>query len=123
MRKTDQAARPGSDETGGAAACGSFFAVVPDGLAVTVRLTPRGGRDAIEGVERRADGRSVLKVRVRAAASGGEANAALTRLIAGALGIAPRSVTLASGATARVKRLKIAGDGAALAAALRKLVE
>jgi uncharacterized protein YggU (UPF0235/DUF167 family) len=96
--------------------------VAPDGLTVTERLTPRGGRDAIDGIEQRADGQKVLKARVRAAASEGEANAALTRLVAGALGVAPRSVTLASGATARVKRLKIAGDGAALAAALRKLV-
>ena len=51
-----------------------------------VRLTPRGGRDAIEGVEQLADGRAVLKARVRAAPSEGEANAALCRLIADALG-------------------------------------
>ena len=38
-----------------------------DGIFVDVRLTPRGGRDAIEGIESRADGRAVLKARVRAA--------------------------------------------------------
>ena len=32
-----------------------------DGIFVDVRLTPRGGRDAIEGIESRADGRAVLK--------------------------------------------------------------
>jgi uncharacterized protein YggU (UPF0235/DUF167 family) len=42
-----------------------------------VRLTPRGGRDAIDGIEPLSAGRRVLKVRVRAAASEGEANAAL----------------------------------------------
>ena len=46
-----------------------------DGVVVTVRLTPRGGRDAIEGIAQLADGRSAIKARVRAAASEGEANA------------------------------------------------
>jgi len=72
-----------------------------------VRLTPKGGRDSVDGMEQLADGRSVLKVRVRAAASEGEANAALVELIAGA--------------TSRIKRLKIAGNGTALAAALEKI--
>ncbi len=91
------------------------------GLALTVRLTPRGGRDAIDGVERLADGRSVLKARVRAAASEGEANAALVELIAKALGVARRDVTLVAGATARVKTVRVAGAGATLAAILEKI--
>ena len=53
--------------------------MAPDGVVVTVRLTPKGGRDAIDGIETLADGRAVLKVRVRAAPSEGEANAALCR--------------------------------------------
>jgi hypothetical protein len=97
--------------------------VAANGLALTVRLTPKGGRDAIGGVERMADGRSVLKVRVRAAPSDGAANDALVRLMAKALGVAPRQVTLATGATARIKRLEIAGAGPALAAALAGFVE
>ncbi len=92
-----------------------------DGLVLAVRLTPRGGRDSIESVEQLADGRSVLKVRVRAAASEGEANAALIRLIAKTLGVAARDVSLVAGATARLKRVKIAGAGATLAAALEKI--
>jgi uncharacterized protein (TIGR00251 family) len=96
--------------------------VAADGLALTVRLTPKGGRDAIDGIERMADGRSVLKVRVRAAPSDGEANAALVRLMAKALGVAPRQVTLVAGATARIKRLTVAGAGPALAAALARIV-
>jgi hypothetical protein len=92
--------------------------VVLDGLAVTIRLTPKGGRDAIEGAETLADGRAVLKARVRAAPSEGEANVALIRLLAKVLDVAPRSVTLAAGATGRIKRLTIEGDGGALAAAL-----
>jgi uncharacterized protein len=97
------------------------WAVTPDGLAVTVRLTPRGGRDSVDGIERRADGRCVLRVRVRAAPSEGEANAALIALVAHTAGVPQRCVTLVSGATARVKRLSIAGHGPTLADALEKI--
>ena len=48
-------------------------------------MTPRGGRDDIDGIETLANGRSVVKVRVRAIAEGGEANRAVTELLAKAL--------------------------------------
>jgi uncharacterized protein len=92
-----------------------------DGLLLTVRLTPKGGRDALDGIAQLADGRAVLKARVRAAASEGEANGAVVRLIARTLGVPPTSVSLISGETARIKRLKIAGDAGALATNLEKL--
>jgi uncharacterized protein (TIGR00251 family) len=93
-----------------------------DGLMLDVRLTPRGGRDAIEGVDALADGRAVLRARVRVPPAEGEANAALVRLLADALAIAARHVTLVAGAKARIKRLKIEGDGSSLAARLEGLV-
>lgn len=96
------------------------WAVTPGGLALVVRLTPRGGRDAIEGLEQRSDGQVVLKARVRAAATEGEANAALVALVARAAGVPPRDVALVGGMTARIKRLTIAGHGPTLAAALEK---
>jgi len=102
--------------------CAKPWTLVADGLVVAVRLTPKGGRDAIDGAEQLADGSRVLKVRVRAAPNEGAANAALIKLIAAALDTAPRNVSLATGATARVKRIKIAGDGAVLAAMLEKVV-
>lgn len=94
------------------------WAVSADGLIVTVRLTPRGGRDVIEGVEYLADGRPVLKVRVRAAPTDGEANNALQRLLAKAAGVAPRQVVLMGNATSRIKRLQIVGDPHQVIAAL-----
>jgi uncharacterized protein YggU (UPF0235/DUF167 family) len=97
------------------------WAAVAGGVALSVRLTPKGGRDGIDGTARMADGRSVLKARVRAAPSEGEANEALIRLIAKALGVPPRGVALAAGATTRVKRLTIAGDSPTLIARLEKL--
>ena len=63
----------------------------------------------------------MLKARVRALANEGEANAALVKLVARTLAVPPRDVVLAGGATARIKRLMIAGDGPTLAAALEKL--
>jgi len=98
------------------------WTATPDGVIVDVRLTPRGGRDAIEGIERRANARVVLKARVRAAPFEGEANAALCGMLAGAIGVARRDVTIVAGATSRIKRVRIAGQATALIAALRRLV-
>jgi len=95
----------------------------PDGVIVMVRLTPKGGRDAIDGVERLADGRAVLKARVRAAPSEGEANAALGKLLAKAVGVPPSNIAIAAGASARIKRVIVAGHGPTLIAALEKIVE
>ena len=71
---------------------------------ITVRLTPRGGRDAIDGW----DG-DVLRVRVAAAPVDGKANDALLRLLAKALGVAPSRVTLVSGTQARLKTVDVDG--------------
>lgn len=62
-----------------------------------------------------------MAVRLAAAPSDGAANEALVRLLAKALGVARRDVTLASGATSRLKRLHISGDPAGLAAALQRI--
>jgi len=94
-----------------------------DGVALDVRVTPRSARDAIEGIELRADGRAVLKARVRAAPVEGEANEALRRLMAKELGVAPRNVDVTGGATSRVKRLRIAGDPRVLDAMLERLTK
>lgn len=84
-----------------------------------MRVTPKGGRDGIDGAATLADGREVLKVRVRTAPEDGAANAAVTRLLAEAAGVPASRVTLASGATARLKTFRIAGEGEAIAAALQ----
>ncbi len=99
------------------------WTAVAGGVVVAIRLTPKGGRDSIEGIEQLSVGSFVLKARVRAAASEGEANDALIRLLADALDVAPRRVSLIAGAKARIKRLMIAGDGMILAAALERLAQ
>lgn len=97
----------------------AFLKLLADGVEATVRATPRGGRDALDGLAELADGRTVLKVRVRVAPEDGAATAAVARVLADAAGVAASHVRLASGATARVKTFRIAGDPDALAAALR----
>jgi uncharacterized protein (TIGR00251 family) len=94
----------------------------PAGISVSLRVTPRGGRDDIDGVETLANGRSVVKVRVRAIAEGGEANRAVMELLADALGVPKRSVRLLSGATSRMKQVAVDGDPVRLGEVLRSLV-
>jgi uncharacterized protein (TIGR00251 family) len=94
----------------------------PKDLVVTVRLTPKAARDAIDGMESLSDGRVVLAARVRALPHEGEANAALVRLLARTVKVAPSRVHLEAGAGGRVKRVRIDGDPATLAALLEKIV-
>ncbi|HEV7324196.1 MAG TPA: DUF167 family protein [Bosea sp. (in: a-proteobacteria)] len=96
------------------------WSVTPDGLAIAIRLTPRGGRDGLDGIEVLADGRQLLKARVRAAPSEGEANAALIALLAKELSVSRSQIALTAGASARLKRILILGEGEALAARLQK---
>jgi uncharacterized protein len=97
------------------------FRVTQNGVRFALRLTPKGGRDAIGGWSQGADGTSHLKARVSAAPEAGKANAALIVLLAKRLGIAKSRVAIVSGETARMKIVDIAGDGAALAAGLNAL--
>ncbi len=93
----------------------------PQGVSVALRVTPRGGGDEIDGVETLANGRAVVKIRVRALAEGGEANRAVMELLATALGVRKTDVRVLSGVTSRLKQVAIAGDPVKLGNALRAL--
>ena len=93
----------------------------PDGVVVACRLTPKGGRDAIEGVARLSDGTAVLLARVRSAPEDGRANAALCVLLAETLDRPASRVRLAGGAKSRLKQVAVSGDPEALIARLRAL--
>ncbi len=80
-------------------------------MRLAVRLTPRGGRDAVEGWGVDGGGRGFLKVRVAAPPVDGEANSALVSLIAKALKRPRSAVSLVAGAGARLKQLEIEGVG------------
>lgn len=74
-----------------------------------VRLTPGAASDRIDGWDVDADGRPVLKVRVRARPVEGEANAALLKLLARALGVPKSAVSLERGGQSRTKMIAVAG--------------
>jgi uncharacterized protein YggU (UPF0235/DUF167 family) len=100
----------------------SLFEREADGIRLVVRLTPRGGRDAVEGWATLADGRTVLRARVRAAPENGAANRALQQLIAEAVAVSKSSVAITAGASARTKVLRIEGNPVRLAEALGRIV-
>ena len=84
---------------------------------LTVRAHPRAAREAVGPVVA-----GVLEVRVTRPATDGQANAAVRRLVAGALGVAPSRLRLVSGERARTKRFVLEGvDAAQLAARLERI--
>jgi uncharacterized protein (TIGR00251 family) len=81
-----------------------------DGLAFAVRVTPRGGRDALTaGTDEH------FAARLAAPPVDGAANAGLVALVAKTFGVPRRAVTIVSGETSRLKRLHITGDSTVLA--------
>jgi uncharacterized protein YggU (UPF0235/DUF167 family) len=87
----------------------SAWRAVEGGLEVRVRVTPRGGRDAIDGVGPLSDRTLILKLRVRAVPEDGAANEAVRRILARALDVATAAVSLRAGPTARIKTLLVQG--------------
>lgn len=92
------------------------------GVELQLRATPRGGRDAIDGIIVLSDGRAAVKARVSVAAEDGKANTALIRLLADAAGVPPSRVGLVRGGTARLKTFHIEGDSDAILARLEAIV-
>lgn len=93
-----------------------------DGLLLTVRLTPKGGRDRLDGIVLDTDGRPAIKARVSAPPVDGAANIALIKLLAKVLGIPKSSIQFVSGETARIKRLNIVGNPVEMEQKLRTLL-
>jgi uncharacterized protein (TIGR00251 family) len=91
------------------------------GVTIALRVTPRGGDDVIDGVGMQSDGRSALRVRVRAVAEDGAANKAVVALLARSLGLSKSDIRILSGATARLKQFSIEGDPQDLAKKLEAL--
>ena len=89
-----------------------------EGVTVAVRLTPRGGRDSIDGLGALANGRQMLLARVRPAPEDGAANSALLKLLAKIVGIAPSAAQIISGQTSRLKTIRLLGDSTKINAAL-----
>ena len=75
-------------------------------LVLELRIQPRAGRDAIDGVRGER-----LRVRLIAPPVGGQANDRLQRFLARTFGVGRTRVTIESGAAAREKRVRIRAPG------------
>jgi len=78
-------------------------------MRLAVRVTPKGGRDGVDGWALDPGGRPYLKVRVSAAPSDGEANAALVAFLAKTLKRPKSALRIVAGETARLKMIEIEG--------------
>ena len=96
-------------------------AAAAGGVLLDLRVTPKSGRDAIDGIENLYSGQPILKVRVRALPTGGEANAAVIALVAKSLELPKSKVSLERGGASRVKTLRLAGDAKAISSALEEI--
>jgi uncharacterized protein (TIGR00251 family) len=85
------------------------------GFRFAVRLTPKGGRDRLDGWVQGADGKRYLKARVSAPPEDGKANEALLRLLAKALGVGTTKVRIVSGTASRLKMIEAEADPSRLA--------
>ena len=75
-------------------------------IRFAVRLTPKGGRDSVEGWSQDSEGKRYLKARVSAPPEDGKANEALIRLLAKALSVGKSKVRIVSGAQSRIKMIE-----------------
>ena len=88
-----------------------------------IRLQPGAAADRIDGWGQDAEGRRVLKVRVRARPMDGEANDALIRLLAKSLDRPKSDLTLMRGGQSRLKMVAVAGlDEATVTARIGNLL-
>lgn len=92
----------------------TWYAVLPDGLRLSLRVQPRAGREGLGPVALDADGKRALKVQVAAAPEDGKANKAVIALLAKAFKRPKRDFTLLMGETDRRKVVHLAGDPALL---------
>ena len=83
---------------------------VAGGLSLRVRVTPRGGRDGVDGLGADAADVPHVKLRVAAAPVDGAANAAVETVLAKWLGVPLSGVEVVNGTTMRVKMVRIEGD-------------
>lgn len=87
-----------------------------EGAILSLKVTPRASKDSIgPGDAER------MAVRLRAPPVDGAANTALIDYLARHFGLPKRSVTILSGESARLKRVRLSGDPAHLASLLETL--
>ncbi len=85
-----------------------FFSADRGGVRLVLRVTPGAARSGIFGPVDIGEGRTALAVKVAAAPVEGAANDALIALLAKELKVARSALSLVSGATSRLKVVRVA---------------
>jgi uncharacterized protein (TIGR00251 family) len=96
------------------------FRIVPDGVRVRLKVTPKAKRNQFGGLLDEPDGGKALKVQVTAAPESGKANEAVIALMAQEWGVAKSAISVVSGATDRRKLVEIRGPSQDLLARLQR---
>ena len=89
-----------------------MIASTPEGVAIAVRVIPRAGRSGLAGT--RGD---AFLVRLQSPPVEGAANEELIEVLARALQVPKRAVTIVAGDRSRLKRVQVTGIDAVTAAA------
>lgn len=98
-----------------------FFRQDGADVVLTVRVTPGARKPAIEPMVTGADGRAYGRIRVRAKAQDGAANADVIETLAKAIGCPKSALDIESGQTARIKTIRIRGAAAATMGKLQEI--
>jgi uncharacterized protein YggU (UPF0235/DUF167 family) len=98
----------------------AFWRAAPSGVTVAVKVQPKARRPGLQGAAPTADGPR-LRIAVSEPPEDGRANRAACAALAGALRVAPSTVSVTAGAGAREKLLFVSGDPAVLGPRLAAL--
>lgn len=90
---------------------------------LSVRVTPKASRNEITGLYRGASGAVSLGVKVTAAPDKGQANAAVIKVLAKAMGVSKSTFHLVKGQTDRNKTFEITGPTQLIEAFLASLTD
>jgi hypothetical protein len=93
-QSADQCVQPSAASNVNSMSAPLCIRTVPDGIEIAVKVVPNASRDRIVGPLGDA-----LKIQVAAPPERGKANEAVAKLLAEALGLSAKSVTLTSGPT------------------------
>ncbi len=74
-----------------------------------VKATPQSSKNEVVGIEQVQDQQYAIKIKLKAKPIDGAANEALIKYLSEKLGVRNQQISLLSGQTARIKRLKCEG--------------
>lgn len=99
-----------------------FLNFFDDGVEIFIRATANSKNDLIDGFETRDDGKTYLKVKVRAIADDNKANDAIIKIIAKKLNVTKSEIKIVFGNKSRIKCLLVKSINLDKSAIIEKLL-